>query len=94
MIVDCRDKDIRFENQQLDLCKAAYRYVDALMTFFTEDCVLLALNGTMSKAMYHKALQQMIEDGEAKLVRTLQDGTPLYSLRMSDVGEINTTNNL
>lgn len=94
MIVDCRDKDIRFEDQQLDLCKAAYRYVDALMTFFTEDCVLLVLNGTMTKAMYHKALQQMIEDGEAKLVRTLQDGTPLYSLRMSDVSEINTTNNL
>lgn len=56
--------------------------------------MLIALNGTMTKAMYHKALQQMIEDGEAKLVRTLQDGTPLYSLRMSDIGEINTTNNL
>lgn len=81
MIVDCRDKDIRFEHQQLDLCKAAYRYVDALMTHFTEDCVLIALNGTMTKAMYHKALQQMIESGEAKVVKTLEDGTTLYALQ-------------
>lgn len=94
MIVDCRDKDIRFEHQQLDLCKAAYRYVDALMKFFTEDCVLIALNGTMTRAMYHKALQQMVEDGEANVVRNLEDGTPLYSLRTSTDNETNTTNNL
>ena len=79
MILDFSNED-RYHNEQIDLCYAAYRYMGKLLDTFTEDCVLVALNKTIPKESYHKALTQMVSVGEIVEAGKSADGTPVYRL--------------
>ena len=63
---------------QIDLCLAAYRYVGKILDTFTEDCILVVLNKSIPKDVYHRALMQLVTFGMVIPVGNDTDGTLRY----------------
>ena len=63
---------------QIDLCLAAYRYLGKILDTFTEDCILVVLNSSIPKDVYHRALMQLVAFGLVVSTESSADGTPRY----------------